>query len=339
VLDLNAAQLPTDDAGRAALARYAASLAQQTPALHDLVLTPGPSFDSASSYADALAAVREAVVAARTDVVVGPFFDGSSAKPQLTATALARQLAADGAKPDFVLFQPAPFPGTGVLATGGVGLLESALAKGLGTAPPVLLDVVPTASTVPSSELGAYTGGAPPTTGAVTPAAQASAYAEAIGEASCAAGVSGVLLDRLVDDGAAPEPATGLYYASGNAKPAAAAAKTAIRSVARGAVVCPGLVTRVTPTTLTFPAQLSSSPASVVLGCDRDCLYLVTLDRANGQPVVAQRGTLNGGDPAKTITLPKRTLPPGSYRVDVRLVSRVDPGSVTRKLSALLTVG
>ena len=152
--------------------------------------------------------------------------------------------------------------------------------------------------------------------------------------------MSGVLLDRLVDNGAAPEPATGLYYASGDAKPAAAAVKTAIRSVARGAVVCPGVVARVTPTTLTFPTELSSSSAaSVALGCNRDCLYLVTLDRANGQPVVASRGSLNGGDPARTITLPKRTLRPGGYRLDVRLVSRVNPGAVTGQRSALLTVG
>ena len=53
-------------------------------------------------------------------------------------------------------------------------------------------------------------------------------YAAAIGEASCSSEVSGVLLDRLVDDGAAAEPATGLYYASGHAKPSAAAVKKAI---------------------------------------------------------------------------------------------------------------
>jgi hypothetical protein len=90
---------------------------------------------------------------------------------------------------------------------------------------------------------------------------------------------------------------------------------------------------------LTFPEQLSgSTAASVVLGCSRDCLYLVTLDRANGKPLVAARGTLNGGDPAQTVTLPKRTLPAGSYRLDVRLVSRVDPGSVMRRQSAVLAV-
>ena len=340
VLELNAAQLPGDAAGRAALAQYAASLAQQTPALRDLVLTPAPSQATAGSYADALAAVRSAVQAVRTEIAVGPFLDGSSAKPQLTAIAVGRELAREGARADLVSFLPAPAPGTGVWAVGDLSQLEAALAKWLGTAPPVLLDVAATPATVPSSELGAYTGGPPPAAGAVSPAEQASGYASAIEAASCSPDVSGVLLERLVDDGSAPTPATGLYYASGHAKPSAAAVKSAVRSVARGAAVCPGLVTRVTPTALTFPAQLSrSSAASLVLGCDRDCLYLVTLDGTNGRPVVARRGTLNGGDPAKTITLPKRTLRPGGYRVDVRLVSRVDPGAVTGRKSPLLTVG
>jgi D-glucuronyl C5-epimerase C-terminus len=340
VLDLGAAQLPTDDAGRSALARYAASLAQQAPALRDLVLTPAPTPATAADYADALAGIRAAVVAVRSDVAVGPFFDGSVAQPQRAALNLAQRLAHDGARADLVLFQPAAAPGDGVWALGDLGRLESALAKRLGTAPPVLLHAVAVPTTVPSSELGAYTGGAPPTAGAVSPVTQASWYADAIEAASCSPDVSGVLLDRLVDAGSAPEPATGLYYPSGDAKPSAAAVKGAVRAVARGAVVCPGLVTPVTPTTLSFPAQLSSSsPASIVLGCSRDCLYLLTLDRADGQPVVARRGTLDGGDPAMTITLPMRALRPGGYRLDLRLVSRVGPGTVTRQRSAVLTVG
>jgi hypothetical protein len=322
LLDLDAAQLPTGDAGRSALADYAASLAKQTPALRDLVLTPAPSRATAADYADALAAVQAAVRSVRTDVEVGPFLAGSTAKPQLTTIAVARELAHDGARPDLVSFLPAPVPATGEWAVGDLGSLESALAQELGTAPPVLLDAVPASST------------------AVAPATQASTYAAAIEGASCLTNVSGLLLDRLVDDGAASDPATGLYDASGGAKPSARAVGQAIRTVARGAVVCPGLAARVTPTTLTFPARLSrSSAASVVFGCSRDCLYLVTLDRADGRPVVAGRGSLVGGAAARTITLPKRKLPSGRYRLDVRLASRVDPGAVKRIRSGLVDLG
>ncbi len=340
VLDLSAAQLPADDAQRGELARYAASLALQTSALRDLVLTPAPSRETARGYANALAAVRAAVRSVRADVAVGLFLDGSSAKPQLTAIAVGRDLAEAGAGADLVSFRPAPTSAPGALATEDLDVLESALAKGLGTAPPVLLDALGTPTVVPSSESSAYTGGPPPAAGAVSPDVQAKTYADAVENASCSPTVAGVLLDRLVDVGSAAELATGLYYASGHAKPAAAAVKTAIGAVARGAVVCPGLVTPVVPTMLIFPDQLSStSAASVALGCNRDCLYLVTLDRANGKPVVASRGALVGGAPAKTITLPGRALRRGSYRVDVRLVSRVGPSVVLRRRSPLLTPG
>lgn len=326
-LDLDAAQLPTGDAGRTALADYAASLARQTPALRDLVLTPAVSRGLVGRYAEALAAVRAAVKEVRADVAVGPSFDGSTARPQLTAIALGRGLAQDGARPDLVSFRPAPVPGPGTWAVGGLAGLESSLAKGLGTAPPVLLDAVPTAS---GSAQDA----------SATPATQASVYAAAIEAASCTPGVSGLVLDRLVDDGAAADPATGLFYASGAPKPSARAVAQAIGAVARGAVVCPGLQARVSPAALTFPTQLpGSSAASVVLGCSRDCLYLLTLDRADGRPVVALRGSLQGGSPAKTITLPRRKLSRGAYRVDVRLVSRVNPGAVTRVRSSPLAVG
>jgi hypothetical protein len=311
VLELNAAQLPSGDADRAALAQYAASVAAQAPSLRDLVLTPAPSVSTAADYADALAAVRASVVAARAGVAVGPALDGSTAQPQRTAQALAQRLAHDGAPADLVSFQPAPASGSGVWAVGDLAKLETALANGLGTSPPVMLRA-----------------GLDPT-----------AYAATIGSASCLPDVTGVLLDRLVD-GATADQATGVYDASGAPKPSAAAVKQAIRAVARGAIVCPGVTTPVAPTTLTFPEQLfGSSAASIVLGCNRDCLYLVALERADGQPLVAVRGSLNGGDPAKTITLPKKALRPGSYRVDVRLVSRVGPGAVTRQQSPLLTVG
>jgi len=338
-LELDAEQLPTDDAGRTALADYAASLARQTPELRDLVLTPAPSRELAARYANALAAVAAAVRSVRTDVAVGPFLDGSMPKPQSTALALARQLAQAGAQPGLVSFLPAPVPGAGAWAVGDLGSLESTLAKGLGKAPSVLLDAVPTPTTVPSSEQGSYPGGVAPE-GAVDPATQASTYAAAIEAASCLPGVSGLLLDRLADDRTTPEPPTGLYYASGDAKPSARAVEQAIGTVGRGAAVCPGLAARVAPTTLTFPGQLSSSAAtSVVLGCSRDCLYLVALDRANGRPLIARRGSLNGGDVPRTIILPTRELPSAGYRLDVRLVSRVDPGAVDRERSGLLSAG
>jgi hypothetical protein len=76
------------------------------------------------------------------------------------------------------------------------------------------------------------------------------------------------------------------------------------------------------------------------LDCNRDCLYLVTLDQADGRPVVARRGALEGtaAGHAQAIALPKSKLSPGMYKVDVRLVSRVNPGVVTRYVGPPLTI-
>ncbi len=339
VLELDAAQLPANDADDADLAQYGASLAQEAPTLRDIVLTPGPVLTRAAPYADALAAVRAAVEEVRPDVAVGPSVDGSVAQPQQTVLALGAELAHDGAKADVVAFRPAAVAGTGAWASGAVWLLRAALEKELGAAPPVLLDGIATPSTVPSSELGGYGAAAPPTAGAVSPAAQAAAYTAAIGSASCSAGVVGLLLDRLVD-GAASQPATGLFYAGGDAKPSAAAVAHELGAAGRGAVVCPGQAVRVTPTGLAFPEQIEAGvPASAAVGCDRDCLYLVALVRSNGRPIAAAHGALEGGYPAHAITLPTRHLAQGRYRIDVRLVSRVNPGAVTRRTSPWSTVG
>ena len=70
-----------------------------------------------------------------------------------------------------------------------------------------------------------------------------------------------------------------------------------------------------------------------MLGCSRDCLYLATLVRADGTPVVANRGALRGGAASATVMLPRTTLKPGTYTIDVRLVAQVNPGAVARLTS------
>jgi len=109
-------------------------------------------------------------------------------------------------------------------------------------------------------------------------------------------------------------------------------------SIAHGTVVCPGLAATVTPT-VTFPAQLSPpAGARLQLACDRDCLYLATLERADGTPVVARRGAARAGAPI-AVSLPRTTLRAGTYRLDVRVVSEVNPGTVSSVLSGPLVVG
>src|SRR5205085_1638498 len=55
VAELIVSPLPADDTGRAALAAYAVSLAQQVPAVKDVVLEPAVTTATAAAYAGALA--------------------------------------------------------------------------------------------------------------------------------------------------------------------------------------------------------------------------------------------------------------------------------------------
>ena len=143
---------------------------------------------------------------------------------------------------------------------------------------------------------------------APTGPAQATTYARAIAAVACSTTVGGVILDRLVDSADATIAPTGVIDATGSQKPAAAAVASAAAAAQRGLTVCPGLAAPVTATTLTFPAALTPpEPATVALACDRDCLYLATLVREDGTPVVATRGSLTGGV-ARTVALPRTTL-------------------------------
>jgi len=275
LVELNAGAIPADDTGRAQLAAYAASLAQQVPAMTRLVLLPAPG-SPADVYAAATTAVRTAVAAVAPATAVGVALDGSIT-PRATVTSLGRALA--GVPPAFVAFRPAPQPVTGQWTAANLPTLTSTLTTAFGTPPPVLLD-----------------GGPAPTAATIT------TYA-------CTGAVAGIVLDKLAD---------------------ATAISTVAADAQRGNAVCPGLALTATATTLTFPSAVSQP---VQLACERDCLYLVTLDNAAGRPVAAARGALTGGAAPASVMLPVAKLPAGSYRFDVRLVSRTNPGTVTRTLS------
>ena len=329
VVDLAVSPLPVDTPGDDALAAYAASLVQQVPALRDLVLAPTPTPATSPVYAAAFAGVRDAVHAVAPLLPVGVAIDGALA-PKATVAAVARALGA--VAPDLIAFRPAAVPAAAQWTAANVPQLVTALAAGFGgTAPPVLIDGLATPTTIPPVEAPPYAG-APPAVGAVSPVAQGTAYAAAITAAACSPNVMGVILDRIADDPAASP--TGVYYASGHAKEGARAVATAAANAQLGLTVCPGLASPAVASTMTFPTQLASSaPTQVQVGCVRNCLYLVTLDDAAGRPVVATRGVLQGGAVPVTVTLPQARIAPGTYRVDVRLASEVNPGVVTRLLS------
>jgi hypothetical protein len=308
LVELNPGVLPADDAGRAALASYVQSLVSQAPAVGRVLLVPAPTTATASAYAAAFDAVGEAVHASAPGVAVGVSLDGALA-PKAALNALGRWLTST---PDFVAFRPAPAAAPGAWTASNVTQLTTAAGTALGEAPPVLLDGVSATSNV--------------------------AYASSLAGVACSASVMGVVFDRLVDNAEVAGASNGLYTATGAAKTGSAAVTTAAANAQRGLTVCPGVAIPAVATTLTYPEAIdSSTPVSLQIGCDRDCIYLVTLDNAAGRPVVATRGSLVGGAAASAVTLPQAKLAAGTYRLDVRLVNVANPAAITRTLSPPLT--
>ena len=275
VVELIASPLPADDAGRAALAQYAAALVPYVPTLHAIVLAPAPSAADATGYATAFDAIR----AALPDAQLGVAVDGAG-DPAGAVGGIA------GIDANLVAFHPAASPGKGLWTLADLSQFQ---------------DAFPDASILVD--------------GAPAP------FAAALKTAACAPGVSGVLLERLSD-------AT------------RAGLSSAITTAERGAFVCPGVTAEAQPFEIQYPTALTQ-PLAVSLNCNRDCLYLITLDRADGRPVVARRGQINGGpaSPLTRLTLPRAKLAPGTYRFDVRVVARVNPGPVAQYLSTPLTAG
>jgi hypothetical protein len=239
---------------------------------------------------------------------------------------------------DVFAFRPAG-PTAAGWTTDDVPQLLSTLGDVFGRAPPLLIDGLATPTTIPSDQLAWYPATQQPDPSAVTAKEQGSIYAQLIGSIACSTTISAIVLDRLVDDNAFAEPATGIVYASGAPKPSASLVSAAAGPTQRGTVVCPGLASRSGASTITFPTELdASTSASVVLGCVRDCLYVIALTDGSGRPVSARRGTLTGGSRPITLELPKARLPGSGYRFDVRIVDRVNPGEVWRTTSGPLPV-
>src|SRR5262249_37320283 len=129
VLELYVSSWPSDDTGRAALAAYAAAVATQVPALHDLVIGPGTASTSAAGYEAALAPVYDAVKTAAPRARVGGALDGPPT-PKPTLVALASAVAASGRTAplmDELAFTPAPAAGKNLWPLASLATLVTAL--------------------------------------------------------------------------------------------------------------------------------------------------------------------------------------------------------------------
>ena len=243
VLELFASPLPSDDAGRSALAAYAASVASQVPTLRDLIVGPAPSVSTAPAYEAALGAVYDAVKAAAPGVRVDGALDGSvTPKASLTALAAAYRTAGRPAPlMDELAFTPAPGAGKNLWPLSSLPTLISTLGSGFaGTDQPgaslaLIVDDVSAPSAIPTAELPLYSSPTVGTTG-LEETAQAAYYASSLQAVACRPTVVALLLTRLVD-GRDPGAQSGLFYPDGTPKTSLAAFAQAIstaQSTGRG---------------------------------------------------------------------------------------------------------
>ena len=368
VLNLYTPALPADDPGRAALASYAAAVAQQVPALRDLVLTPAPETASASGYEASLAAIYDAVKLDVPTVRVDGNLDGSET-PKATLAALAAAYRTSGREfplMDALVFTPAPEAGKNLWTLASFPTLNSALTSGFagttqpGESLPLIVDAPPVESEIPPEQIPLYSSPSVGTVG-VDESSQAAAYAATLKTVACRPTVVGLLLDRLIDS-TTPGAQSGLFYPDATPKAglqtvdqAVATAQSATRGCSSTSPTptsppspeptpAPAPPTVEAPTSaadldqLLFPSNVSrSSPPSIHLGCTSACLYLVTMQRASdGTPVLARRGAIAKAGTA-TVKLPDAPFPAGSYRFSVWIVAQDNPGPVTIEKSQVIT--
>ncbi len=339
-LEIYATPVPTDDAGKAALASFAQAIVQQVPSIHDILFGPPPTRQNAAAYIAALQAVNAGAKAANPGVFVGGELDGTVQPRQVLLAMGNAYVATGGTQPlmDELAFRPALTNSSAVWGVTSYPTLVKTLTQAFsatsiaGATLPILYDQVAVQAAVPADKAPLYSdSGAQTIVG--TEAAQATTYASVLAKATCQTTVAGVIFHRLADTGQ-PGEESGLFYPDGAAKSNAAAFATAVGSARSGvssacAPATPPAVAA-SATGITFPTTISASTggAAVQFACAKDCLYLVTLDRAtDGKPVLAARGATAAGSTV-SVTLPKLPIAAGSYRFTVRLVNQSDPGPI-----------
>jgi D-glucuronyl C5-epimerase-like protein len=299
----NRATVTWPDGATAADPAVVASLAATpAPALLELdaATPPTPAFAQyAVSLAQQLPSLRY--------LVVGPAPSTATA-PQYAATVTAVRDAVHTAVPDLAVGMTidgaaAPKTTIAALAKAGAGADVVAFRAAASTDGGAWIQ--------PNATILAQAFG-----GALPPLLLDQPQAATVTASACTTSIAGIAVDPT-----APDPAP----------------TEAAKAVARGIVVCPGVASSASFSTLEFPTAVTSGAAvTLQMGCVRDCLYVVTLIGADGRAIVARRDALTGGAPPATISLPRTQLGQPTYTIDVRIVSRVNPGSVVEEASASL---
>jgi hypothetical protein len=214
-----------------------------------------------------------------------------------------------------------------------------------GSTVPILYDEYGVQTLAPAEKASLYTNpNAPLADDVVTDDVQAAYYRRALQLASCQPNVAGLIFFHVVDETDLGRWQSGLYHPDGTPKTSFAAVRKAVLETRRGIIArCPGIRLPVRLLGLRFPGA-ATVPAThtswrIRAGCAQDCKYVARLERLPEESLtLAARGFLEGGA-MRTIALPERQVAPGSYRLTVRLVSRVNAGDPLIRSSRSFQVG
>jgi hypothetical protein len=215
-----------------------------------------------------------------------------------------------------------------------------------GSTLPIVYDEYGVQTTPPPEKQALYTHlDSPSATDAVSEDDQASYYRQALQIAACQPNVKAFLFFHTVDETDARRWQSGVYYPDLTPKTSLSAVRRAVLEARRGIIAsCPGLQVPVRPLVpVSFPGPRAVPSDNrdwrIVVGCVQDCGYLARLERFPGHSTtLATSGILVGGT-KHTIRLPSRRVAPGSYRLTIRLTTRVNPGPALFKVSRPFTVG
>jgi hypothetical protein len=215
-----------------------------------------------------------------------------------------------------------------------------------GSTLPIVYDEYGVQTTPPPAKQALYTHlDSPSATDAVSEEEQAAYYRQALQIAACQPNVEAFLFFHTVDEIDARRWQSGLYYPDLTPKTSLPAVRSAVLEARRGIIAsCPGIQVPVRPLApVSFPGPRTVSSGNrdwrIVAGCVQDCAYVVRLERfPQHSTTLAASGILAGGT-TRTIRLPARRVAPGSYRLTIRLTTRVNPGPALFKVSRPFTVG
>jgi hypothetical protein len=190
---------------------------------------------------------------------------------------------------------------------------------------PIVYDEFGVQSAIPSAKKTIYTNlGTKVARDAVSETTQADYYRQALTMAYCQPNVVGMLLFHVSDESNANAWQSGLFYADDTPKASMKSVRATVESAENGTLSrCAGATSPTFLQTVTLPDKgtvaADNTSWSGDLTCTKWCTYLARIEEfPSGQPVV----TLQADGSPHTIVpvvFPSNPLPPGTYRMVLRI--------------------